>query len=542
MAASIFSRGFRFNPSPEDAIAYYLPRLLAGGGKVLHEAVRPYIHAADVYGCEPDDLVRRFEPVPATDVRFFFTACKQCKKGSRAGPAGTGSTWHTGATLPVKDAAGVKIGECRKLRHKKNGAYTEWLMDEVSSCLHPQAVVGDTQFVFCKMYVSPRATTTTSSGSTTTRQDYAAAAAPSGVVVTQPPSQKIFAEPADPAAPAVLTQAATRPPATLTQPASTIFAAPAAPATVAQVAQHSSFPVPGRFQAAPAGVVVVKQTQPNSCFAVPAFTTQTAPKTFTAPVAPAAPPVFTTMQAAPKRPAPQVAMPPCPKRARDAYALPPTAAPVVQVQQQAPAGYNMMAPACTPLAAPRPPASSPAAAQPPVAVPTRPSVQPRRPCALLKTRPPVAAAQPPSCPAVQQGRPQTLSAPPRVRRCPPQVSVQTRKKQSVLDPFEVAEEDEEAVAAPADDQPPEEVPVTYGDDADDLVKMIEDTLEVIDEPPELALSRRQEGAEEKEEPAEPPSVEPSITFEEDIDYMQLVEDAIEAIDRSQAPAPDAATV
>ncbi|WVZ95876.1 hypothetical protein U9M48_041584 [Paspalum notatum var. saurae] len=493
-AASIFARGFRFNPSPEEAIAYYLPRLLAGG-KGLHDAVRPYIHAADVYGREPDDLVRRFAPLPATGVRFFFTTCKN---GSRAAP---GSTWHTGSTLPVKDrATGAKIGECRKLRHKKNGAYTEWLMDEVSACVLPQAVAGDTQFVFCKMYVSPRATPPASSDSKTKRQDSAAAAA------------------APDAAVAVTQQAAS----------SRIFAVPAVPAPARFQAAHNSFPVPARFQVAPAGVVVT-QPPPNAfavpahrapaitakTFAVPArsepfvntmqaaprapaVTMQTAaPKTFTVlPAAPAAPAFFTTTQAAPKRPAPQDAMPPCPKRARGAHMtlLPPPTAPPVVVQQRAPAAGYMMARASAPLVTtPRPPA--------PVPVPTRPAVQPVR-------------------------SPLQPCAPPMVRHCPPQVSVQTtRKAHSSLDPFEAAEEDEEeAVAAPADQPSDEEVPVIYedDDDDDDLVKMIEDNLEVIDEPPELAFARLQEGADEEESP---------LTFEEDVDFEKLVDDAMEAIDR-----------
>ncbi|KAJ1261219.1 hypothetical protein BS78_09G011600 [Paspalum vaginatum] len=465
--ANIFRRGFRFNPSPEEAIAYYLPRLLAGG-KGLHELVRPYIHVADVYRSEPDDLVRRFEPLPVTGARFFFASCK---KRSRAAPGGR-STWHVGGTVPVHDGAGVKIGECRKLRHKMNGAYTEWLMDEVvSSGLRN----GDTEFVFCKMYVSPRATTT--------RQDSAHAAAPGGVV--------------------------------LTQAASKIFPVPAAPATAvfkqqaAAAAPKNNFAVPAAYLQA----VVKQQVQvPPNNLAVPA---PRAPKTFTTVTAPPATPSF----AAPKRPSPQVAVPPCPKRARDAHALPAnsftvTAPPVVQ-QQPAAVGYTtnrgLMAPASTPFVTPRPPSSSPA-----------PAAQPSLPAPLI------------------------------AYHCAPQAA-SFQKKQSSRDTFEGAEEEEEA-GATTTDPPSEDLSAAFEDD-DAFLKTIEDSLEVMEDVDDDLLAKMQThhspapqlvapttGCTTASFPAPPPSVEPPVEFEEDVDYTKLVDDAIEAIDNSPEPGRLAAPV
>ena len=46
LGVEIFSRGFRFNPTPLEAVTYYIPRLIAGAP--LHEAVRPVVHHADV--------------------------------------------------------------------------------------------------------------------------------------------------------------------------------------------------------------------------------------------------------------------------------------------------------------------------------------------------------------------------------------------------------------------------------------------------------------------------------------------------------------
>jgi hypothetical protein len=65
--------------------------------------------------------------------------------------------WHTqGHTTDVLNDAGVKVGEAKKFRYKKAKMFTDWLMDEFS-CSSEESVVGDRQYVLCKIYVSPRA-------------------------------------------------------------------------------------------------------------------------------------------------------------------------------------------------------------------------------------------------------------------------------------------------------------------------------------------------------------------------------------------------
>ncbi|GJN13851.1 hypothetical protein PR202_gb00601 [Eleusine coracana subsp. coracana] len=156
---SVLQLGFRFEPTPKDAVTYYLPRLIAG--EPMHAAIRPFVHAADVYACEPGALAAQFRPTPKTGDRFFFTTCKlqprkQPGKSIRAVRAAGPGTWHSqGHVVDVKDGAdGVKIGEVKKLRYKKG----DWLMDEYSMMSQSQSMVGaDKQFVLCKIYVSPRA-------------------------------------------------------------------------------------------------------------------------------------------------------------------------------------------------------------------------------------------------------------------------------------------------------------------------------------------------------------------------------------------------
>ncbi|GJN28378.1 hypothetical protein PR202_gb16491 [Eleusine coracana subsp. coracana] len=157
---SVLHLGFRFEPTPKDAVTYYLPRLIAG--EPMHAAIRPFVHAADIYACEPGVLAAQFRPTPKTGDRFFFTTCKlqphKAGKNSRAVRAAGPGSWHSqGHAVDVFDGAGVKIGEVKKLRYKKGGVLTDWLMDEYSMSFLEGSFVGDRQFVLCKIYVSPRA-------------------------------------------------------------------------------------------------------------------------------------------------------------------------------------------------------------------------------------------------------------------------------------------------------------------------------------------------------------------------------------------------
>jgi hypothetical protein len=152
LGAEIFARGFRFAPTPLEVATYYLPRLVAGAP--LHDAVRPVVHHADVYACEPGNLAARFRPLPVTGDRFFFTSCK---KGTRVAGPGSWNLQSSRAVMGGADQAEV-VGEIKKFKYKKGGAFTDWLMDEFSStCCSEDPAAGDRRFVLCKIYVSPRA-------------------------------------------------------------------------------------------------------------------------------------------------------------------------------------------------------------------------------------------------------------------------------------------------------------------------------------------------------------------------------------------------
>uniref|UniRef100_A0A0D9XWP8 NAC domain-containing protein n=1 Tax=Leersia perrieri TaxID=77586 RepID=A0A0D9XWP8_9ORYZ len=109
------------------------------------------IHHADLYGGEPNDLAGMFAPVERCDNgdRFFFTSCKQHNESERK--AGDG-TWVRLSNMEVKNDEGVKVGETQSFRFKKDGMYTEWLMEE-HHCAVQQAVASEEEPVICRMYM-----------------------------------------------------------------------------------------------------------------------------------------------------------------------------------------------------------------------------------------------------------------------------------------------------------------------------------------------------------------------------------------------------
>ncbi|KAM0825535.1 hypothetical protein ACQ4PT_069485 [Festuca glaucescens] len=91
----------RFKASPEEAVTYFLPRLIAG--LPLHGA-EELIHHADVYACEPKDLAADYAPVSSGD-RFFFTTCKRKNgRGTHSARVAGAGTWTVQRTENIYDA------------------------------------------------------------------------------------------------------------------------------------------------------------------------------------------------------------------------------------------------------------------------------------------------------------------------------------------------------------------------------------------------------------------------------------------------------
>jgi hypothetical protein len=152
-----FYRHHQFKPSKEDAVNYFLPRLLAS--TPLPHGADSLIRRADVYACEPKDLAAQFAPVPnaaSTGDRFFFTACrrKSGKDARIARGAGAG-TWTVQTTEDIYHE-GAKVGEAKHLSFKKGKTTTGWVMKEYR-CLRPEAVLADGEMVLCKIHLAQHA-------------------------------------------------------------------------------------------------------------------------------------------------------------------------------------------------------------------------------------------------------------------------------------------------------------------------------------------------------------------------------------------------
>ncbi|KAM0829516.1 hypothetical protein ACQ4PT_066851 [Festuca glaucescens] len=142
----------RFKPSPEEAVTYFLPRLIAG--LPLHGA-EELIHHADVYACEPKDLAADYAPVSSGN-RFFFTTCKRKNgRGTHSARVAGAGTWTVQRTENIYDA-GAKVGEVKLLSFKNGNACTSWVMEEYR-CLQPEAIVTDGEKVLCKIHLAPHA-------------------------------------------------------------------------------------------------------------------------------------------------------------------------------------------------------------------------------------------------------------------------------------------------------------------------------------------------------------------------------------------------
>lgn len=149
--------GMKFNPTPKDAIDFYLRRRVLGQPLPDTAGV---IHEAWVYDSETKDLAAAFPRLPGTHDRFFFTTCKRQKAGcghriSRTAGAGG---WTSKAKKAVQNDAGQTIGFLDTLRYsyKDKSKESDWLMEEYHICgLDQFAVVKGEERVLCKVYVSP---------------------------------------------------------------------------------------------------------------------------------------------------------------------------------------------------------------------------------------------------------------------------------------------------------------------------------------------------------------------------------------------------
>ncbi|KAF7033909.1 hypothetical protein CFC21_044975 [Triticum aestivum] len=148
--------GFRFTPTREELIRYYLDPWVADPGKTPVAESQGIICVADIYGEDPAALTSRHRRFGHDDGNWYFL-CVSRWKGNRAGGRTSrtvqgGGTWHGyGKRVAVPEAGHRQAFEYLDARGRK----TAWLMEEFGTVL-PAATYADGVRVLCRVHQTTR--------------------------------------------------------------------------------------------------------------------------------------------------------------------------------------------------------------------------------------------------------------------------------------------------------------------------------------------------------------------------------------------------
>ncbi|KAG5387666.1 hypothetical protein IGI04_029207 [Brassica rapa subsp. trilocularis] len=130
MAPMSLPPGFRFHPTDEELVAYYLDRKV--NGRTIELEIIPEV---DLYKCEPWDLPEK-SFLPGNDMEWYFysTRDKKYPNGSRTNRATRAGYWKATGKDRVVESKKMKMGMKKTLVYYRgrapHGLRTNWVMHE----------------------------------------------------------------------------------------------------------------------------------------------------------------------------------------------------------------------------------------------------------------------------------------------------------------------------------------------------------------------------------------------------------------------------
>ncbi|KAD3640593.1 hypothetical protein E3N88_29816 [Mikania micrantha] len=180
MAPVSLPPGFRFHPTDEELVAYYLKRKING-----HEIELEVIAEVDLYKCEPWDLPGK-SILPSKDLEWYFFSPRDRKypNGSRTNRATKGGYWKaTGKDRKVNSqsrAMGMKKTLVYYRGRAPHGSRTDWVMHEYRlderECETASGLQLQDAYSLCRVFkkslIPPKTTTTIESQYETAASDH----------------------------------------------------------------------------------------------------------------------------------------------------------------------------------------------------------------------------------------------------------------------------------------------------------------------------------------------------------------------------------
>ncbi|XP_051125765.1 NAC domain-containing protein 54-like isoform X2 [Andrographis paniculata] len=155
MGAMTLPPGFRFHPTDEELVAYYLDRKINGGTIELQ-----VIPEVDLYKCEPWDLPDK-SFLPSKDMEWYFYSPRDRKypNGSRTNRATRSGYWKaTGKDRPVtshKRPVGMKKTLVYYRGRAPHGIRTDWVMHEYRLLESDSSAIGSNlkdSYALCRVF------------------------------------------------------------------------------------------------------------------------------------------------------------------------------------------------------------------------------------------------------------------------------------------------------------------------------------------------------------------------------------------------------